>query len=70
MSDPIYRFPDIGHVCFFCPLPADGCDSVYCPFLRYRRLQRQEERARQAGRRWLSQAQVNRMVAEAENYRQ
>lgn len=70
MSDLIYpdTLTDIDGVCFFCPLPGDAYDTPYCPYSRYLVLRRKEERARQAGRAWLSAGQVDRMLAESDQH--
>ena len=72
MSEPTYptRLEDVEYICLICPLPGDACDdALRCPYSRYWALRRKEERARLAGRLWLSAGQVDRMLGEVENVR-
>ena len=55
---------DIEYICLFCYLPRCLAESKWCLYNRYYRLKKSEERARQAGRVWISKRQTKRMLEE------
>ena len=55
---------DIEYICLFCYLPRCMAESKWCPYNRYYRLKKSEERARARGREWISRQQEKRMLAE------